>query len=181
LTSFYIQGNIPHACFFRPDSADLLYSSPDSAVIPNDNRRTRVRRFCGYRSASEASAASFCDRPQDGAASPAQALVTGFRIDSGGTNRSCQCSARAAFGHATLVRWAPLPQIPQEHAATNGRRKSFRMRTYTKMGRGVPPCFASSPLRFSSASSPNAIMASFGVAVASTGKAFGKGRRHGQS
>ena len=86
LTSLYIQGNIPHACSFRPDSAELLYRSPGPAVIPSAAGVPSVRRFSEYRGASEASAVSFCDHPQDGAASPARALVTGFRIDSGGTN-----------------------------------------------------------------------------------------------
>jgi hypothetical protein len=43
LTSFYVQGNIPHAFPSRPDFADLLYPLPGPAVIPNDNRVPTVR------------------------------------------------------------------------------------------------------------------------------------------
>jgi hypothetical protein len=63
----------------------------------------------------------------------------------------------------------------------NERPKSSRMRTYTKRGEGVPACFASSPLRFSSASSPDAIMASFAARGASICRPCVKGGRHGQS
>src|SRR5580700_5073285 len=53
-----------------------------------------------------------------------------------------------------------------------------------KGGRGVPACFASNPLRFSSASSPDAIMASFAAQGASIcrprgkGDGMGKAKRH---
>src|ERR1700722_16277415 len=52
------------------------------AVIPNDDQFPSLSRFCAHWVASEASEVSFCDHPHGAAVSPAQALVTGFRIDS---------------------------------------------------------------------------------------------------
>jgi hypothetical protein len=146
------------------------------AVIPNDDQFPSLSRFCAHWVASEASEVSFCDHPHAGVASPAPALVTGFRIDSDPN----------VPAHSSVPR-KPLSAMRPSHVRLLCRKS--RRNTQPQMkgvsllecaltqkgGGGVPPCFASSPLRFSSESSPGAIMASFGVAIASTRKACGKG------
>jgi hypothetical protein len=54
--------------------------------------------------------------------------------------RSFQCSARAAFGHVTLVRWAPLPQIPQDTQPQMEGVSPLEC-ALTKKGEGVPVYF----------------------------------------
>jgi len=66
----------------RLDFADLLDPLSGPAVIPSDDRVPSVHRFCAHQDASEGSAVSFCDYPNEGAASPTRALVPWFRIDS---------------------------------------------------------------------------------------------------
>ena len=97
LTSFYVQGTIPHAFSFCLDFAVLLCQSPGPAVIPSDDRVPSERRFCAHRGARERPAVSFCDHRHDRAASPARSLVPRFRIDSVANEpRAPKCSTKAA-------------------------------------------------------------------------------------
>jgi hypothetical protein len=179
----YIQGNIPHACSFRPDFAELLYRSPGPAVIPSAAGVHSVRRFCGYRSASEASAVSFCDHPQ-GWRSVASAGSRHWISNRLRRNEPAHSSVprKPPFGHGILVR-SPLlfTKTARIYSEKMKNLSLLECALTQKGGRGVPAYFTLQSTSFFVSLEPRCHNASFGVAIASTRKACGKGRRHGQS
>jgi hypothetical protein len=115
---------------------------PDSAVIPYDNRGPRVRRFCGYRSASEASAVSFCDHPHRrssvASAGPSHWISNRLR-----RNEPAHSSVprKPLFGHGIFV-CSPLLFTKAAGTRSNKMKDlSLLECALTQKGGGVPPYF----------------------------------------
>ncbi len=105
----------------------------------------------------------------------------GFELTPSRTGPAIQVFRESAFGHGILMR---SPLLFTKAAGTRShkiRGLSLLECALTQKGVGVSADFTLQSTSFFVRSSVNAIMASFGAAVASTRKACGKGRRHGQS
>jgi hypothetical protein len=152
------------------------------AVIPNDDQFPSLRQFCAHWVASEASEVSFCDRPHEVVASPVQALVTGFRIDSNPNvpaHTSVPRKPLSAMPSSYVrhlcrkSRWNTLPQ--------NERRKSSRMRTYTKRGEGGATLFRTQSTSFFVSLEPRCHNGLLWGCDSIYPQSLRRRRRHGQS